>query len=57
MTRLDRIISVFNDYDEIVENLTWDHNDGTYERELRRLRKEVDELVAELKQHGCRRED
>ena len=56
MTRLDRIISAFNDYDEIVENLTWDHNDGTYERELKKLRKEVSELITELKMHGCRRE-
>jgi len=57
MTRLERIIEAFNDYDEIVENLSWDNNDGTYERELKRLRKEVSELVAELKRYGCRRED
>ena len=57
MTRLDRIISAFNEYDEIVENLAWDNNDGTYERELKRLRKEVSELIVELKLHGCRRED
>ena len=57
MTRLDRIIKAFNDYDEIVENLSWNNNDGTYERELKILRKEVSELIVELKLHGCRRKD
>ena len=57
MTRLNRIISAFNEYDEIVENLAWNNNDGTYERELKKLRKEVSELIVELKLHGCRREN
>ena len=57
MTRLDRIIKAFNDYDEMVENLSWDNNDGTYERDLEKLRKDVNELVAELKRYGCRRKD
>ena len=57
MTRLDRIIKVFNDYDEIVENLAWNHNDGTYEYELRKLREDVKLLVDELKRYGCRRKD
>ena len=57
MTRLDRIIKAFNDYDEMVENLSWDNNDGTYERELKKLREDVSELIAELKRYGCRRKD
>ena len=56
MTRLDRIIKAFNDYDEMVDNLAWNNNDGTYERELKKLREEVKLLVAELERYGCRRE-
>lgn len=57
MTRLDRIKKAFNDYDEMVENLAWDNNDGAYEYELRRLREEVKLLVDELERYGCRRKD
>lgn len=55
MTRLDRIIKAFNDYDEMVDNLAWNNNDGTYERELKKLREEVKLLVDELERYGCRR--
>lgn len=58
MTRLDRIIKAFNDYDEIVENLVWDNNDDAYyDRKLKMLREEVRMLVAELERYGCRRRD
>lgn len=39
----------------MVDNLSWDNNDGTYERELKKLREEVKLLVAELERYGCRR--
>ena len=57
MTRLDRIIKAFNEYDEIVDDLVWNNNDGSKEYVLKELRKEVKFLIAELKRYGCRRDE
>lgn len=57
MTRLDRIIKAFNTYDEIVDDLAWNNNDGSREDILKELRKEVKSLINELKRYGCRRDE
>lgn len=55
MTRLDRIIKCFNDYDDLVEELALRNSDNSQNRELQELRHKVDILILELKNHGCRR--
>ena len=55
MTRLERIIKAFNEYDEIVDDLAYNNNDGSREHVVKELRKEVKSLIAELKRYGCRR--
>lgn len=57
MTRLDRIIKAFNDYDNLVEELALRNSDNSQNGELKELRNEVSLLIGELKRHGCRRED
>lgn len=66
MTRLNRIIKAFNDYDDFVKKYSII---GTYEEhgldsttlkeygELNNIRNEVSLLIGELKRHGCRREN
>lgn len=59
MTRLDRIIKGFNDYDNLVKKLIIEARDPfEYEREigLTKIRNDVSLLVGELKRYGCRRE-
>lgn len=57
MTRLERIIKAFNKYDEIVDDLAYNNNDGSRELVVKELRKEVKSLIAELKRYGCRRDE
>lgn len=57
MTRLDRIKKAFNDYDDMVEDLAFNNNDGSKSMELSKLRDEVRVLIDELNKHGCRRKD
>lgn len=57
MTRLERIIKVFNEYDEIVDDLAYNNNDGSREHVVKELRKQVKSLIAELKRYGCRRDE
>lgn len=57
MTRLDRIIKAFNDYDNLVEELALRNSDNSQNGELKELRNEVSLLIGELKRHGCRREN
>lgn len=63
MTRLEKIIKGFNDYDNLIKDLiSWFEIDNLdYEAmvaELRadKIREEVSLLVGELKRYGCRRE-
>ena len=56
MTRLERVIKALNDYDEMVEDLLFAHNDIGKNDKLDKLRNEVSILVGELKRYGCRRE-
>ena len=60
MTRLDRVIKAFNDYDNLVKQLiTWlDEIDGSVaEYRVNKLRNEIGPLIGELKRYGCRRKD
>lgn len=54
MTRLDRVIQAFNDYDNLVKKQTLTEEDKL---KLEKLRENVSLLVGELKRYGCRRKD
>ena len=62
MTRLDKVIKGFNDYDNLIKELTsWLNNYDEYdsmvaELKVNKIRKEVTPLIGELKRYGCRRE-
>lgn len=66
MTRLNRIIKAFNDYDNFVkkysvigifEDKGLDYTKLDEYVELNNIRNEVSLLIGELKRHGCRREN
>ena len=60
MTRLDKVIKAFNDYDKLVLELTaWltEPEAIVAEARLNKLREEVSPLVRELYEHGCRRKN
>lgn len=66
MTRLNRIIKAFNDYDNFVkkysiigifEDRGLDYTALDEYSELNNIRSEVSLLIGELKRHGCRREN
>ena len=60
MTRLDRVIKAFNDYDNLVKSLIMmlDEVDGTVaEYRVNKIRDEISPLIGELKRYGCRRND
>ena len=67
MTRLDRIIQAFNDYDNFVKDNTLvgffecgktKFNTAQEQKEeIDKIRNEVSILIGELKRYGCRRKD
>ena len=60
MTRLDRVIKAFRDYDNLVKQLIeWlDEIEGIVaEHRVNKIRNEVSILVGELRRYGCRRKD
>lgn len=60
MTRLDRVIKGFNDYDKLVHELiSWldEHEAIVAEHRVNKIREEVSLLIGELNRHGCRRKD
>lgn len=66
MTRLNRIIKAFNDYDNFIKNYSiigifkdrgLDYTTLEEYSELNNIRNEVSILIGELKKHGCRREN
>ena len=57
MTRLERVIQAFNDYDNLVEELSLRNSDNSQNSALNDLRDRVSVLIGELKRHGCRRKD
>lgn len=54
MTRLDRIISAFNDYDKLIKSYVLNAEELL---KVCQLRRDVSVLIDELKLHGCRRKD
>ena len=57
MTRLDRVIKGFNDYDKLCSTYIDDTDDTISRRQLQELRNEVSLLVGELRRFGCRKEN
>ena len=57
MTRLERVIEGFNDYDKFLEEMIIKTNDNMQEYKLNQLRNRVSLLVGELRRYGCRREN
>ena len=57
MTRLNRIIKAFNDYDDLVDELALRNSDSSQNNAQKKLREEVKFLIAELKRYGCRRDE
>ena len=57
MTRLQRVIEGFNDYDKFLEEMIVKTNDNYQEYKLNQLRNKVSLLVGELRRYGCRREN
>jgi hypothetical protein len=63
MTRLDRVIKGFNEYDKLVQELTsWlkEHDEReaiVAEYRADKIREEVSLLLGELNRYGCRRKD
>lgn len=63
MTRLDKVIKGFNDYDNLIKELiSWlednnlDYDAMVAELRVDAIRKEVSSLVGELKRFGCAKE-
>lgn len=56
MSRLNRIIKGFNDYDRLVSIYIDDTDDTISRRQLHELRNEVSLFIGELKRFGCRKE-
>ena len=57
MTRLDRVLNIFDRYDKLI-SIYIDPSDKTIsKRELDELRKDKDVLTQELIEHGCRRKN
>lgn len=54
MTRLDRIIQAFNDYDKLVKSYALNAEEWF---KICQLRRDVRVLIGELKLHGCKRKD
>ena len=64
MTRLDRVIKGFNDYDKLVQELASLLNEResiiesiVAEQRINKIREEVSVLVGELNRYGCRRKN
>lgn len=60
ITRLDRVIKGFNDYDNLVKQLIeWldEINDTVTEYRVNKLKDEISLLIGELKRYGCRRQN
>ena len=56
MTRLERIIKGFNEYDKLCSTYIDDTDETISRRQLGELRNEVSLLIGELKRFGCRKE-
>ena len=63
MTRLNRVIKCFNDYDNLVKQLIeqsdkWpgEIHKAVAESKVNNIRDDANMLIGELKRYGCRRE-
>lgn len=56
MTRLQRIINAFNNYDNFVKKLLKDEPSDTDQMTLTEIRNEVSLLIGELKRYGCQKQ-
>jgi hypothetical protein len=57
MTRLDRVLNIFDRYDKLI-SIYIDPSDLTISKiQLDRLREDKAILIEELIEHGCRRRD
>jgi hypothetical protein len=57
MTRLDRILELLHDYDDLLDYYVQRSNHIPSHVALERLRQEKDQLTQELIEHGCRRKN
>lgn len=56
MTRTQRVIKAFVDYDRFLTEMIVKTNDRRKAEQLVKLRRDVSILVKELRRYGCRRE-
>ena len=57
MTRLERILDIFERYDELAEVGVKSHDSALSLAMLTEIRAAREQLTAELIEHGCRRQD
>lgn len=58
MTRLNRVLSLLNRYDNLLTTALNAYHNGTYGFTiLKQLRDEKEKLTQELIEHGCRRKN
>lgn len=55
MTRLERVLDIFERYDRLAEIGVKSHNSALGQAMLDEIRVEKDKLTKELIEHGCRR--
>ena len=57
MTRLERVLTLLDDYDALIDLVTDDYMRKHIAHKLEDMRKEKDKLTQELIEHGCRRKN
>ena len=57
MTRLDRVLTLLDDYDALIDSVTDDYMKKLIAYKLDDMREEKDRLTQELIEHGCRRKN
>ena len=57
MTRLDRTLTLLDDYDALIDLVTDDYMKKHIAHKLEDMRAEKEKLIKELIEHGCRRKN
>ena len=57
MTRLDRVLTLLDDYDALIDLIADDYMRKHIAHKLENMREEKDKLTQELIEHGCRRKN
>ena len=57
MTRLDRVLTLLDDYDALIDSVTDDYMKKLIAYKLDGMREEKEALTQELIEHGCRRKN